>query len=74
MNETNAGGVRNTDVDPSTGLGTGRMPRSTVTGHARVTGVPRRTSTPQVPAARKSPAVLSLGAHASSLEHLEYAS
>ncbi|KQX63533.1 glycosyltransferase [Streptomyces sp. Root1310] len=49
-----------------------RMLRSTLTGRTRVPAVPRRTSTPQVPAARVTTpaAVLPTGANT----HLEYAS
>ncbi|MFJ4784824.1 glycosyltransferase [Streptomyces sp. NPDC088794] len=55
--------------------GVRRMLRATVTGRTRVTDVPRRTSTPHVPAARESLAVPPTGAHATSRsEHLEYAS
>ncbi|WP_369173199.1 glycosyltransferase [Streptomyces sp. R28] len=50
--------------------GIGRMLRSTVTGRARLPAVPRRTRTPQVPAARTTAAVLPVGANT----HLEYAS
>lgn len=47
------------------------MLRSTLTGRTRVPAVPRRTSTPQVPATRAtSPAILPTGANT----HLEYAS
>lgn len=50
--------------------GMGRMLRATATGRTRI-AVPRRTSTPQVPAARTTiPAVLPTGANT----HLEYAS
>ncbi|MFF4500783.1 glycosyltransferase [Streptomyces sp. NPDC001401] len=48
-----------------------RMFRSTVAGRTRI-AVPRRNSTAQVPAARKTSEVLPIGANASS--HLEYAS
>jgi glycosyltransferase involved in cell wall biosynthesis len=49
-----------------------RMFRSTVTGRTRV-AVPRRTGTPQVPAARKSPETPPARAN-TSLDTLEYAS
>jgi glycosyltransferase involved in cell wall biosynthesis len=48
-----------------------RMLASTVTGRTRI-AVPRRTGTPQVPAARTPAEILPAGANASS--HLEYAS
>ncbi|WP_030619846.1 glycosyltransferase [Streptomyces fulvoviolaceus] len=48
-----------------------RMLRSTLSGRARIAAVPRRTSAPQVPAARTTtPAVLPAGANS----HLEYVS
>ncbi|MET7652927.1 MULTISPECIES: hypothetical protein [unclassified Streptomyces] len=52
--------------------GTVRMLRSPLTGRTRVPALPRRTSTPQVPAARTTTPVAVLPAGANT--HLEYAS
>ncbi|WP_330348002.1 glycosyltransferase [Streptomyces sp. NBC_00582] len=61
-----------TAVDDLKGMA--RMLRSTLTGHTRIPAVPRRTSTPRVPAARTTvtpvPTARPTGANA----HLEYAS